>query len=230
LSPSWAYYIVTWNGARLQDTLDSIPPDGPVHVHENRPVNWPLAKCWNAAVDMFCVDQQYDCVIVMNDDVVFRHDTGANLANALLVDQYRSPEIRPGPEALLVTCRHANHGDMFTDEVDWGLLGMAEPCWQPGPDFSAFCCGLKLRDVIGRFDEGFHVYWEDNDTHRRIQLAGYEGYAVTPYWHFRSMTTRTDPARKAEVTSGIFEASRRHYIEKWGGGLGEERFATPYGR
>lgn len=229
-----AYLVTAWSSVRLAETIHSIPQGSRLLVVDNSQHGWPLSRGWNYGIERL-LGEGYDAVVVMNDDVVLRPDSGANLARALLEEQFQHPERRPGPEALLVTCRHANHGDMYTDEVNWGLLNAAVPTWQPGPDFSCFCVGSRLVEVVGKFDEGFcPAYFEDNDMHRRIQLAGFEGYAVTPYWHYRSGTVRGDAERRAVINGGGFAASRRHYCRKWGvpddgqNPIGRETFAVPF--
>ena len=163
----------------------------------------------------------------MNDDVVLRPTTGEELASALLEKQFTMGYDR---ELLLLSCRHANHGDMFTDEVNWKLLNEKKPEFQPGPDFSCFATTGRLLDIIGQFDEHFNpAYYEDNDMHRRIQLAGFEAYAYAPYWHYRSMTVRTSVERQGMLG----EAQRKcrdYYIAKWGGIPGSETFISPFNR
>lgn len=231
----YGYVVTTWNGARLRETLDSIP-EGRQHVivASTRDPRRPLSAAWNEGIETM-LGEGYDAVIVTQDDVVLRSDTGQNLA-AALVERWNRPADLDGPEAVLVTARHANHGDMFTDLVDWQRMNAAQPVWQPGPDFSCFCVDRRLFEIVGKFDEGFDpCYFEDNDMHRRIVLAGFEGYAVTPYWHYRSMTKRTDPERDAFLANGGFARSRSHYCRKWGvpddgqNPIGRETFTVPFG-
>lgn len=228
----YAFAVVTWSGARLHETLASIAhqdpsPERETLVIDNKRTGWSLSRAWNHALRQLCEAEGYDCAIVLNDDVVLREDTGVNLARALLEDQFK-PGVRPGPEALLVTGRHANHGSGCTDSVDWDQLRAREPRFERGPDYSCWCASRKLLDVVGGFDEDFDVYYEDRDSHVRIQLAGYEGYAVTPYWHYLSMTKRTDAQRRQQLEGGIFAASHRRFVEKWGGEPHRETFTRPF--
>lgn len=223
-----AYAISTWSGARIVETIHSIPKGQRLLVVDNSQHGWPLAKSWNYAIDRLCVHEGYDAVIVMNDDVVLRQDTGQLLAEGLLNEQFNQGYDR---ELLLLSARHSNHGDMYTDEVNWKLLHDKPAQFQPGPDFSCFCTTKKLLEVVGPFDEHFvPAYYEDNDMHRRIQLAGYEAYAYAPYWHYRSVTVRTDPERAREVGGGAQAKCRDYYISKWGGTPGNEVFSTPFNR
>jgi hypothetical protein len=223
-----AYVISTWSGARIVETIHSVPKNSRLLIVDNSQHGWPLAKSWNYAIERLCVHEGYDAVIVMNDDIVLRPDTGELLAQGLLIDQFKQGFDR---ELLILSARHANHGDMYTDDVNWKLLNAKRAEFQPGPDFSCFATTKKLLEVIGPFDEHFvPAYFEDNDMHRRIQLAGFEAYAYSPYWHYRSVTVRTDPERARELSSGAQARSRDYYIAKWGGMPGSEIFPTPFNR
>jgi hypothetical protein len=242
----FAYAIVTFDGSRfLQGAIDSIPPDSRIEVINNSKRNWALARNWNWAVDKLLWDEAYDALIIMNDDVVLRPDTGELLAWGILEGQFQQSNklgtfeshwSEDRPELLLLSARHAHWSDACTDEPDWEMLRAAKPIWQPGPDFSCFCVARKLGQIIGRFDENFNpAYFEDNDTHRRIKLAGYEAGALAPYWHFRSGSLRTDPERQRQVHA-TFESCKRYYCQKWGAPYdsghpaGRETYLTPFGK
>lgn len=226
------YVVTAWSSVRLVETVHSIPKGARLLVVDNSQHGWSLSRGWNYGIDRLLYREDYDAVVVMNDDVVLRPDSGENLSRALLEGWNRTIN---GPDPLLVTCRHANHGDMYTDEVNHVLLNDAKPQWQPGPDFSCFCVDRRLFEIVGKFDENFvPAYHEDNDMHRRIQLAGYEGYAVTPYWHYRSGTIRGDGERRAVLDGGGFAASRSYYCRKWGvlddgrNPIGRETYTAPF--
>lgn len=223
----WAYAVTTWSGAKLVETIHSVPVGARLLVIDNSQLAWPLARAWNYAIDRLCVREGYDVAIVMNDDVVLRPDTGELLARALLERQYGGGW--SGPELLLVSARHAAPTDAPTDAPDRGLLDAAVPAFQPGPDFACFATSGRLFAEVGRFDERFNpAHFEDNDMHRRIQLAGFEGAAYAPYWHFLRSTIRTDPERRAVVQNGAFEQVKQYYLAKWGGLPGAETYTLPF--
>jgi hypothetical protein len=229
-----AVVVTTWNGHFLERTLEHLPPDVHRIVIDVRANRWPLSRAWNSGIDRL-LWQRFEAVVVMNDDVIVRPDTVDLLAWGILEGQhdvrYHSSWGDRKPHLLLLSARHASLSDACTDEPDWALLSAAQPEWQPGPDFAMFAVTRELFERVGRFDEGFDPAWfEDNDMHRRIQLAGYEAGAFAPYWHFRNGTVRTDPERLAVAHNGGFERSKQHYIEKWGGPLGQERYTTPFDR
>lgn len=244
----FGYAITTYGqGSFLRTTLDSIPNGSIIEVIDTKQRSWPLARAWNYAMDRFLWDMALDAVIISNDDVVFRPDTGSLLAWGIIEGQFERNNIEPwikcedywpedqrGKELLLLSARHAHWSDACTSTPDNEMLTNAEPIWQPGPDFSCFCVSRRLGQVIGRFDENYNpAYFEDNDTHRRIQLAGYEAGALAPYWHFRNGTTRTDPERAAAVQAS-FEKCKKYYCDKWGAPydsgspIGRETFLTPF--
>lgn len=253
----FAYAVITWGRSRFfNTTLEHIPENSRIMIIDNKITRWPLARAWNYAADTLLWDEAYDAIIIMNDDVVLRPDTGELLAWAILDGQFTAPRhdftdtdgiewTAPyedrwpqlnRPELLLISARHAHWSDACTDEPDLQMLKDAKPRWEPGPDFSCFCISRRLGQVIGRFDENFNpAYFEDNDTHRRIQLAGYEAGAFAPYWHFRNGTTRSDPERRQAVAQS-FEDCKRYYCAKWGvpydgaNPIGRETFNTPFGR
>lgn len=246
----FAYAITTMGsgGKFLQTTLDNIPTGSRVLLVENQR---PLSRGWNFAIDKLLWDETYDACIIMNDDVILRPDTGELLAWGILEGQFQEDLGNPhgtyastwprdfNKEILLLSARHAHWSDARTDEPDWEILKDAKPAWQPGPDFSCFCVSRRLGQVVGRFDEQFNpAYFEDNDMHRRIQLAGFEGGAFAPYWHFRNGSTRNDVADQevAKMILSNFEGCKRYYCSKWGAPydgvspVGRETFLTPFGQ
>ena len=212
------------NGPWLDMTLDNLPKGAPVIVLDTREFGGNLNRTWNAGIRRL-LEIGADVAIVLNDDVVLREDAGRLLTGGLL-DQ--SGVTWTDRELLLLSARHAATNDNRTNAADWGLLNAAEPGFQPGPDFSAFCVSQKTLDIVGPFDEDFQVWCSDNDYHRRIQLAGFEAGAYAPMWHLLNGTTRANPERQA-ATHTIFPADKATYERKWGGWLGAERFDVPYG-
>lgn len=250
----FAYAVTTYGkGSFLSTTLSHIPEDSRVLLIDTKEQDWALARAWNYAADKLLWDEAYDAIIIMNDDVILRPETGELLAWAILEGQFSdsgnlhcsnsyllsSFEDRwsaDRPELLLISARHAHWSDACTDEPDWEMLKAAEPRWEPGPDFSCFCISRRLGQVIGRFDENYYpAYLEDNDTHRRIQLAGFEAGAFAPYWHFRNGTTRRSPEAQTRVHIS-FENCKRYYCAKWGAPydagnpIGRETFLTPFNK
>lgn len=99
-----------------------------------------------------------------------------------------------------------------------------------GPDFSCF---LITRDCHRwfQFDEAFQpAYHEDNDYHRRLQLAGFgeKIFGVNlPFHHIGSATINQTPQTR-DAFRPKFERCQQVYLEKWGGLPGKERFLLPF--
>ncbi len=102
------------------------------------------------------------------------------------------------------------------------------------PDFSGFMINKECWDKVGEFDVGFYpAYFEDNDYHHRIKIAGLKAicYPQAIYYHFGSATTNEafGPGKKA-VTGTDFEKCRAYYNKKWGGLPGSETYKTPFNK
>jgi GT2 family glycosyltransferase len=87
-------------------------------------------------------------------------------------------------------------------------------------------------DIVGEFDEVFApAYFEDNDYHYRIQLAGLLAVLYPPamFYHFGSRTQlEANENGRAMVSAPSFENNRAFYIKKWGGMPGQEKWEHPY--
>ena len=228
MNSRYAFCVTTWSGPKLVETIHHIKKGERVLVVDGSQYGWPLSKQWNYGIERLC-REGYESVIVCNDDIVLREDTADLLAWAFLEGQHEGKVGWTDKELLLISARHGSIHGVCTDEVDWDEFQTRKPEFQPGPDFSCYITNTRLFEVVGRFDEGFiPCYHEDNDMHRRIQLAGCEAGAYAPYWHYGSATYRHDPERKMMVDNGGFRQSREHYIAKHGGPPGQETFPYPY--
>ena len=89
----------------------------------------------------------------------------------------------------------------------------------------------RCRDVVGPFDERFYpAYFEDNDYHYRIQLAGLRAVTYPPamFYHYGSRT-QNEATAVPLVPGSVFDENRRRYVQKWGGPPGQEQFRNPFG-
>jgi GT2 family glycosyltransferase len=99
------------------------------------------------------------------------------------------------------------------------------------PDFSAFMISKETYETIGQFDDGFFpAYFEDNDYHYRINLAGMKAitYPMAIYYHYGSRTQTEAKQGVPVVSNTLFEINRERYVRKWGGLPGQEKFKTPF--
>lgn len=100
-----------------------------------------------------------------------------------------------------------------------------------GADF--FCFAIDIEQVVeqaGWFDQQFFpAYFEDNDMHRRMNLAGVKSYIRTDIdvIHEGSMTQKFDK-HNPNVSSERFEAHKGYFRKKWGGEPTEATYLTPF--
>jgi GT2 family glycosyltransferase len=182
---------------------------------------------------------------MMNDDVVIAPDTANLMAEAILDKQFH--EERPAMDrmVLLVSAwnvrdyergtiesppRYTSH-DFVEDfkSTEDPYSRRFKPRWGTGPDYSCFMFGKALFEQVGRFDETFPVYFEDNDSHYRIGMSGYEALSFAPYYHYGSQTINSSPEMQ-EFGRLRFERSRDIYIQKWGGMPGQETFRSAWNK
>lgn len=85
-----------------------------------------------------------------------------------------------------------------------------------------------LRDV-GPWDETFRWYFADNDYYHRMKLRSWEcaNFGGEKVLHRISQTQQADPAIAAEVAAQ-WAWHEKHYVHKWGGPTGCERYSIPY--
>lgn len=104
------------------------------------------------------------------------------------------------------------------------------PSFSPGAMFCVFLAKRAMLERVGPFDERFYpAYFEDNDYHRRMRLAGVKEMLVdgASYGHFGSATLKSLSALEMEQHHKDFEKNRRFYIDKWGGPPGHEDQTIP---
>jgi SAM-dependent methyltransferase len=85
-----------------------------------------------------------------------------------------------------------------------------------------------LRDT-GPWDETFRWYFGDNDYYRRLQLNGWRAveFGGDRVRHRASQTLGSDPQIHSRVIHE-WDWTLKHYVHKWGGPPGGERFTIPY--
>jgi GT2 family glycosyltransferase len=98
-------------------------------------------------------------------------------------------------------------------------------------DFFCFIVDIKkLTENVGWFDENiFPAYFEDNDMHRRITLAGLKNYVMADVRvnHVGSATQNFEPGNPV-CPPHQFETNRAYFIQKWGGQPGNEQYTHPF--
>lgn len=189
--------------------------------HKRNEERWSCTKSWNYGVnDAF--ERGFDYVFIINNDVILRPDT-----IDILIDRFEAD---------------VNHGLALVSSMD--VSGEADPhkmlelnrddvTEAEHPCFSAFMISRKTWESIGEFDEGFKpAYFEDNDYHYRINLAGLKAIICprSMFYHFGSRTqNEASEDGKPMVPGPLFENNRAYYSAKWGGVPGQEKWKTPFG-
>ena len=183
--------------------------------------NWGIKK----AFELGCSH-----VLVTNDDIVISKELPDILAARLTKSMFE------GDNVILASGRNVRGNPAFDGTME-GLEAMRPPADYAGevegdsPDFSCFMVTPRTIQEIGWFDQNFRpAYFEDNDYHYRIHLAGFKtaNMAHAPIYHVGSQT-QNNPANKGPVVTGqMFDANRQYYRAKWGGNPGEEKFKTPF--
>ncbi len=104
------------------------------------------------------------------------------------------------------------------------------PSYLPGAMFCVFLMKHALVDRIGAFDEKFYpAYFEDNDFHRRMKLAGITELQVdgASYDHVGSASLKDLDPKAMEQHHERFRMNRAYYEFKWGGPPGQETLTVP---
>lgn len=186
-----------------------------VYICPNWVDNKGVSKGWNAGI-LNCEDALCTHVLVLNDDVLMSPGSVDILANRLdrndgcILATGRNNKSLPGcsPENF-----HEFRGDNEAESPDYS-------CFMIRPE--------EYLNKVGFFDENFSpAYFEDNDSHYRINLSGHVAMNVgmAPIYHYSSMS-RLKPI--TNVTHDGFVKNREYYVSKWGGTPGQETFKTPY--
>lgn len=97
-------------------------------------------------------------------------------------------------------------------------------------NFSLFSVRRSLVDKIGFFDEHFFPsYYEDNDFHRRVKLAGASWeHIACPCTHAGSASLTVLSAEEQKAVRIRIGKCKSQYLRKWGGVPGQERYKKPF--
>lgn len=186
--------------------------------HRNKDM-WGFQKSVNFGVKHF-FDKGYDYVFVLNNDIVLHQS-----AIWRLVERFKKGGI------VMATCLDCT-GECSNNPINLRRMNDAdkEPCPEtPHPCFSAFMINKECWEKVGEFDEiYFPAYYEDNDYHYRIKLAGLVAITYPPalFFHYGSRTQLEAIGRPLTDTAN----QHAQFIRKWGGDPGKETFKTPYNK
>ena len=187
-----------------------------VRNSENRGV----AGAWNKGI---CIARNVlacPYYAVLNNDIILQNDTLDKMIAVL-----------KEPEIAMSTAYNTN--DKTQTPADFFYKKPAEEYeLTDAPDFSCFMLKKETIDKIGYFDEKFYpAYFEDNDYHYRINLAGLKAIKTTRsvYFHFGSQTIKNDSKIRV-ISNRNYIKNQKFFEKKWGGLPGHETYKTPFGQ
>jgi hypothetical protein len=163
-----------------------------------------VAASWNAFL-AWAAARGDDRLLVINHDAFLEADT----VEALLAHGARA-----GAGAA------ERDGDLLWTAVNIGANPMPPPHEvSESPDFSCYMLDpRRFATLFGRFDENFSpAYFEDNDAHARIALAGRRAVRVNlaRFFHRGSDVIKEDGAAAA-ACHGPFGRNQAYFARKWG--------------
>lgn len=179
-------------------------------------LGWSVAHSWNEGCRLARLAGM-DYIAVLNDDILL-----APYILDRLLDVLDSNE-----ESVMATACNQREG--HEPEEMWSWPEERIGSLSENPDFACFMIRQNFIDEIGRFDENFYpAYFEDNDTHRRILLAGKKAYNVSnaAFYHYGSKTQNATSSPACHPIQ--FNMNQAYYCNKWGGMPESEIYDRPF--
>jgi len=198
------------------DELAKDPDTMVVHFNENRGV----ALSWNSGIRRAILHFGSRYFFIPNNDTLLHPRCIDILLEAIKV-----------PKFALVSATNVS-GIVSTPTDVLGLKTPLVASYKDEPDFSCFMIKRETIERVGYFDSNFYpAYFEDNDYHYRIKLAGLRGVKVNRalYFHYGSRTIKEGEDIRMRSNLG-YVANRDYYQRKWGGLPGQEKYTTPFNR
>ena len=200
----------------------------PYHHLITLPRNLGVAKAWNTAI--YEAQHRYYSrrLVLLNNDAFLRPETIDIMLETMECEL-----------ATLCTAKNINDG---SGDLDTLAKHQREQCEviNDEPDFSCFALNLAMLASLrsheshiepypGLFDTNFYpAYFEDNDFHRRLKLAGLKAIKTNQaiFYHYKSSTLLNNPEIDALIQQRYFR-NEQYYIHKWGGVPGKETRDQP---
>lgn len=211
--------ILLINNASTDATAPEAAKLESVEVRSNAEM-WGFQKSVNFGSAHF-IDKSCDYVLVLNNDIVLHEQ-----AIVQLVDRMKKGDM--GMATCIDVSGEMNAQQLKPNEIN--RLSVSEKFLvpeAPNPHFSAFMVSTNCWKDVGEFDEVFApAYYEDNDYHYRMKLAGVNAVLYPPamFYHYGSRTQNEALDRPLTMSQN----QHHFYIRKWGDGPGKERYTHPY--
>lgn len=188
---------------------------------------------WNEGIK-FGLKNGFDYIFVINLDIIFHKDAIQNIINYMEANK----------EPALYTCSEWNDRRTINsleleyqkDVVILHKFGKDNPdvnVWEAVDNHPHFSCFVVTKSGIDRladfekgtkeptpglFDTGFEkAYFEDQDYHQRLLLAGLQSVKVNSsiFYHYGSRTIKSDEELENKNVVN-YEANREYFKKKWG--------------
>jgi GT2 family glycosyltransferase len=167
---------------------------------------------WNLGMKDGFLNHGMDYVFVVNNDILFHRET---------IDRLVEKFERADDDVVMITCNNIRSD---CENMPKRIFTVNPAIYEnvredEHPDFSAFMVNRKFLEKVGEIDEGFSqiggAWFEDNDTHRRIKLAGLRAIKLPSaiYYHYGSATS----SQIGQLKHLKFESNRDYFVGKWGG-------------
>lgn len=195
-------------------------------THKRNEQNVGCQGAWNYGIkDSF--EHGCDYVLVCNNDILLHKD-----AIDKLVDRFESSKTSDEHLTLAMVTAMDIRGELpIPTMIDALNTDFKANCAEAeSPNYSAYMISKLYWDKIGEFDLGFFpAYFEDNDSHYRMKLAGLKAIVYPPamFYHFGSRT-QNEAGPGPLVSGSLFEANRNYFIDKWGGAPSQEKYQNPF--
>lgn len=225
LETSWDRYhvklIAINNGSNdgTAELFDKIKDCKNTHVF-NFTENRGVSGAWNFGIYHAINKLNCDKFLICNNDEIINPEAIEILSQAL-----------DGDNIVMATATDISGKVIVAEDVLTAEIPEKEELTE-NPDFSCFMIKTETIEKIGYFDEKFYpAYFEDNDYHHRIKLAGLLAVKSSKalYYHFGSRTKQQGGQIAMFVNDGYLN-NREYYRMKWGGLPGEETYLTPFNK
>ena len=176
-----------------------------------------VGSAWNWGIDQARMYFNSRYFLILNNDLLL-HPEAIDVLIATL-----SP-----PNVVLSTATNVSGRVASPDNV-LSLKIPTKKKLKEAPDFSCFMLSKEAIEKVGHFDEQFFpAYFEDNDYHYRIKLAGLKAVKTNQalYFHYGSRTIKENEEVRNKSNLG-YTVNREYYKRKWGGKPGKEKFVKP---
>lgn len=208
-------HIILLDNKSTDETQEQAPKmDANLLYYQRNEERWGFQKSVNRGAN-YGFEHEANAAFVLNNDILMHPEAIWRLADRLSKG-----------DVGMVTCMDVSHemkekGMPAQDIANLNPKDKEATEDAPHPCFSAFMISRECWDAIGEFDEGFApAYFEDNDYHYRMKLAGIEAIVHPPamFYHYASRTNlEANESGTPMISNSMFEHSRTYYVAKWGG-------------